>query len=129
VVNPAAGSHVIAVDIELVGDQYSVYLLRSDGELSMAHGANVTGGLRQPGDVLLHLLAQGVPMEHAAHYVGELAPGFDAWAELQRRSETDMAAWRIADHLRREQLKEKFRDGRRGPEEIGGPDEVGEGQP
>jgi hypothetical protein len=97
------------VRIERVGDQYGVYLRRSDGELLVAHGANVPGGLRYPGDVLLHLLANGMPMEHAAHHVEELEPGFDAAAELSRRSETDMAAWRMADHLRREQLKAQFR--------------------
>ncbi|MEU4713299.1 hypothetical protein AB0F73_06515 [Micromonospora purpureochromogenes] len=104
-----AGNQVIAVRVERLGDQYSVCLRRSDGELSVAHGANVTGGLRYPGDVLLHLLANGVPMEGAAHCVEELEPGFDASAELNLRSETDMAAWRMADHLRREQLKAKFR--------------------
>jgi hypothetical protein len=70
------------------------------------HGADVPGGLRYPGDVLLHLLAA---MEKAAHHVEELEPGFDAQAEVSRRLETDMAAWRIADHLRREQLKAQFR--------------------
>jgi hypothetical protein len=104
-----AGNPVIAVRIERVGDQYSVYLRRSDGELSVTHGTNVTGGLRYPGDVLVHLLANGVPMDDAAHCVEELEPGFDASAELNRRSETDMAAWRMADHLRREQLKAQFR--------------------
>ena len=103
------GNPVIAVRIERVGDQYSVYLRRSEGELSVAHGANVTGGLRDPGDVLVHLLANGVPMEEAARCVEELEPGFDASAELNRRSETDMAAWRMADHLRREQIKAQFR--------------------
>lgn len=106
---PAAGNPVVAVRIERVGDQYSVYMRRSDGELSVVHGANVTGGLRYPGDVLVHLLANGVPMEDAAHCVEKLEPGFDASAELNRRSETDMAAWRMADHLRREQLKAQFR--------------------
>ncbi|WP_139338147.1 hypothetical protein [Micromonospora avicenniae] len=108
-VHPSADNPVVAVRVERVGDQYSVHLRRSDGKLSVTHGAQVTGGLRYPGDVLVHLLANGVPMEDAAHCVEELEPGFDASVELNRRSETDMAAWRMADHLRREQLKAQFR--------------------
>ncbi|MFF0149960.1 hypothetical protein [Micromonospora sp. NPDC005203] len=107
--HPGADIPIVDVRIERVGDQYSVYLRRPDGELTVKHGADVPGGLRHPGDVLLHLLANGMPIEQAAHHVEELAQGFDAQAEVNRRSETDMAAWRMADHLQREQLKARFR--------------------
>ena len=43
------------------------------------------------------------------NYVEELESGFDANGQLAARTETDMAAWRIADHLRREELKAQFR--------------------
>jgi hypothetical protein len=112
VVYPAAGNPVVAVHVERSGDHYNLHVRRSDGELSVVHGATVTGGLRHPGDVLVHLLAHGVPMEDAAHCIEELEPDFDAWMELYRRSETDMAAWRMADHLQREQLKAQFRHDR-----------------
>lgn len=104
---------IIDVRIERVGDQYSVYLRRSDGESTVRHGADEPGGLRYPGDMLVYLLANGLPIQRAAHHVEELEPGFDAQAEISRRSETDMAAWRIADHLRREQLKARFRQDRK----------------
>ncbi|MEU2611135.1 hypothetical protein ABZ570_06025 [Micromonospora sp. NPDC007271] len=113
-VYPGSDLPTVGVRIERVGDQYRVSLRRSDGELTVTHGDDVPGGLRYPGDVLLHLLADGMPMEQAARHVEELEPGFDAHAEVSRRSETDMAAWRMADHLRREQLKAQFRRERAG---------------
>ncbi|GAA2579025.1 hypothetical protein GCM10010435_64780 [Winogradskya consettensis] len=103
-----AGS-VVDVHIEHAGGQYSLYLHWSDGELTVTRGSDVVGGLRHPGDVLLHLLARKVPMQDVVRYLEKVEPAFDAYAELHRRSETDMAAWRMADHLRREQLKEEFR--------------------
>lgn len=108
-VYPESDIPIVDVRIERVGDQYSVYLYRSDGELTVRHGADEPGGLRYPGDVLVYLLANGLPMERAAHHVKVLEPDFDAQAEISRRSETDMAAWRMADHLRREELKAQFR--------------------
>ncbi|GAB2960132.1 hypothetical protein GCM10027280_56190 [Micromonospora polyrhachis] len=122
-VYPGSDTPIVGVHIEQVGDQYSLYLRRSDGELTVTHGADVPGGLCYPGDVLLHLLASGMSMEQAAYHVDELEPGFDAQAEVSRRSETDMAAWRMADHLRREQLKAQFRRDRHGePEYAAGVD-------
>lgn len=104
---------MVAVRVERDGEQYVIRMQRSDGQMTVVYGATVTGGLRHPGDVLIHLLSSGVPMEDAAHCVEELEPGFDARAEVTRRSETDMAAWRSADHLRREELKAQFRRDRR----------------
>jgi hypothetical protein len=104
-----AGSPVVAVRVERDGEHYLIHMQRADGEMTVAHGATVTGGLRHPGDVLIHLLAHGVSTEEAVRCVEELEPGFDARAEVTRRSETDMAAWRLADHLRREELKVQFR--------------------
>ena len=102
-------SPVVAVRVEHIGDHYQIDMRRADGTVTVVHGPTLTGGLRHPGEVLVHLLAHGVPMEDAAHCVEEVEPGFDAKAELTRRSETDMAAWRLADHLRREELKATFR--------------------
>ncbi|SIM48781.1 hypothetical protein [Micromonospora cremea] len=104
-----ADSPVVAVRVERAGEQYQIDMRRADGEMTVVHGATVTGGLRHPGEVLIHLLAHGVPMDDAAHCVEKLEPNLDPWAELTRRSETDMAAWRLADHLRREELKAQFR--------------------
>jgi len=39
--------------------------------------------------------------------------GFDVRDEVRERSETDMAAWRAADHVRREELKRQFRQSRK----------------
>jgi hypothetical protein len=104
-----AESPVVAVHIEQVGEHYEIHMRRANGEMTRVHGAAVVGGLRRPGDVLVHLLAHGVPMEDATHCVEELEPGFDAQAEVTRRSEIDLAALRQADRVRREELKSQFR--------------------
>jgi hypothetical protein len=104
-----ANSPVVAVRAEKVGEQYRIEMRRADGEVTTVHGASVIGGLRYPGDLLVHFLAHGVSMEDAAHCIEELEPGFDAKAELVRRSEIDMAASRLADRSRRDELKAQFR--------------------
>jgi hypothetical protein len=104
-----SGSPIVAVRVEPDGAHFRIYMQREDGTLTVVNGAAVVGGLRYLGDVLIHLLAHGVPLVDAAHCLQELEPEFDAQAEVIRRSETDMAAWRMADHLRREELKANFR--------------------
>ncbi|MEV6349631.1 hypothetical protein [Actinoplanes sp. NPDC051851] len=80
-----ADSPVTAVHIVRDGEHYRIDLRRADGSMSVVRGGAVPGGLRKPGDVLVHLLAEGVPVEEAEHCVGEIAPGFNATAELARR--------------------------------------------
>lgn len=108
-----AESPVIAVHIKRTGEHYEIHLRRDNGEMSRVHGANVTGGLRRPGDVLTQLLAQGVPMDDATHCVQELEPGFDARTDVVQRPEVDAAAsrqaGREAGRVRREELKSQFR--------------------
>jgi hypothetical protein len=104
-----AESPVVAVRIDMIGEHYQIDMCRADSEMSVVHGATISGGLRHPGEVFIHLLAHGVPMDDAARCVEEVEPGFDAALELTRRSETDMVAWRLADHLRREELKARYR--------------------
>ena len=80
-VDPASSNPVVGVRIEQVGDQHDIYMLRADGVLEVTRGATIAGGLRFPGDVLVHLLANGVPIEEAEHCIEEMEPGFDARAE------------------------------------------------
>ncbi|MBG0564301.1 hypothetical protein [Actinoplanes aureus] len=81
-----ADSPVNAVRVERAGDHFRILLRRADGRMDVIQPASVRSGLRTPGDVLVELLAHGVPEEDAAHCVSEVEPGFDARAELERRS-------------------------------------------
>ncbi|MEU6204238.1 hypothetical protein ABZ814_11695 [Micromonospora musae] len=45
-VRPVAGNPAVDARIERVNDQYSVHLGRSDGDLPVTPGAQVTGGSR-----------------------------------------------------------------------------------
>jgi hypothetical protein len=81
-----AESPVHAVRVERAGDHFRILLRRADGRIDVIQPASVAGGLRTPGDVLVELLAHGVPEDDAAHCVREVEPGFDAQAELARRS-------------------------------------------
>lgn len=76
-------------------------------------GEDVTvpiGGLNLPA-VLQRLLDLGVPTDVTVRELEQY--GFDVRDEVRERSETDMAAWRAADHVRREELKRQFRQSRK----------------
>ena len=96
----------MAVRVEREGRVYRVFLLRSSGEVQAAH-RSVTGPFYHPGEVLLELLKHGLSVTEAEHCIQEVDPGFDAPAEIERRSEADMASWRRDDHLRRERGGER----------------------
>ncbi|WP_328468050.1 hypothetical protein OHA21_50705 [Actinoplanes sp. NBC_00393] len=81
-----AESPVHAVRVERAGDHFRIQLRRADGRIDVIQPASVAGSLRTPGDVLVELLAQGVPEDDAEHCVSEVEPGFNAKAELARRS-------------------------------------------
>ena len=104
-----AESPVHAVRVERAGDHFRILLRRADGRIDAINPASVVGGLRTPGDVLVELLAHGVPEDDAAHCVSEVEPGFDARAELERRSAANIPAGRAADRQRRDDLKANFR--------------------
>jgi hypothetical protein len=72
--------------VERAGDQHRIHLIRADGRIDVIHGAAVAGGLKTSGDVVAELLARDVPLEEAAHCVSHVDPGFDARAEMERRS-------------------------------------------
>lgn len=96
-----AESPVYAVRVERAGDHFRILLRRADGRLDVIQPAAVASGLRTPGDVLVELLAHGVPEDDAAHCVSEVEPGFDAQAELARRSSVGTSAGRAAGRQRR----------------------------
>lgn len=96
-----ADSPVHAVRVERAGDHFRILLRRADGRMDVIHPASVPSGLRTPGDVLIELLGHGVPEDDAAHCVSEVEPGFDARAELARRSSANTTAGVAADRQRR----------------------------
>lgn len=87
-----AQNPVYAVRVERAGDHFRILLRRADGQIDVIQPASVAGGLRTPGDVLVELLAHGVPEDDAAHCVREVEPAFDARAELERRSSARVAS-------------------------------------
>jgi SAM-dependent methyltransferase len=66
-----------------------------------------------PRQLLWPLLQLKVPVELIYRELGGLDPDWDPHAEVLRRSETDMADWRLRDQARREQRKREFRARRR----------------
>lgn len=58
---------------------------------------------------LAHLLSENVPIELIYRCLAVAMPGFDARAEIVRRSDADMRTIRFADQARRAELKEEFR--------------------
>ncbi|MEV6306345.1 hypothetical protein AB0M02_43525 [Actinoplanes sp. NPDC051861] len=81
----AQSAEVTAVRVERAGDHHRIQLMRADGQFDVIQPAAVASGLRTTGDVLVELLAQGVPVDDAEHCVREVDPAFDARAELTKR--------------------------------------------